>query len=153
MGTQYMIDAGVLQGLGKELAARDGSIHMALRAHPGSLFTIQEVLDECNPAPDAVLGRFHIRKDVTKRVIGFDKYLNSFAAGPRKLAWQPHLVPRADRAVFEHAAMNEYDIITTDGNMYARGFREFIRRIKDLPDDELPPFYLPEFVVVRHLVH
>jgi hypothetical protein len=55
--------------------------------------------------------------------------------------------------VFEHAAMNEYDIITTDGNMYARGFREFIRRIKDLPDDELPPFYLPEFVVVRHLVH
>jgi CheY-like chemotaxis protein len=153
MAAKYIVDSGVLQGLNKELGPGDGTIHIALKAHPGLLFTIQEVIDECNFAPSTVLERFGIQKEVARRANGFEGYLNAFSSGLRELKFRPGLWPRADRAVFEHAAVNQYDIITTDGNMHERGFREFIRRIKDLPDDKLPPFYLPEFVVVRHLVH
>jgi hypothetical protein len=56
---------------------------------------------------------------------------------------------RADRAVVGHAIVNRYDIVTTDGAMKERSFREFLRRLGRLPDQRLPAWYIPEIIVVR----
>ena len=148
-----IIDAGVLQGLAKEHAPHTPFADH-LRREGTRLVTIREVAAECIDVPVAVLQRLNILIEPTRTPPGSQTLLDAFSSGPRKVPWSDDPLPRADRAIVGHAIAARYDIVTTDGAMKDRSFREFLRRLERLPDARLPAWYLPKIVILRRpLLH
>jgi hypothetical protein len=148
-----ILDAGVLQGLAKEHPPHT-PLTARLRQAATRLVTIREVTAECIDVPFMVLQTLNILLEPTRTPPGSPRLLEAFAAGARRVPWSLEALPRADRAVVGHAIAGRYDIMTTDGAMKDRSFREFLRRLAQLPDAQLPGWFLPEIIVVRRgLLH
>jgi hypothetical protein len=143
-----ILDAGVLQGLAKEQPPNT-PLTDRLRTEATRLVTIREVTAECIDVPVTILQRLNILVEPTRIPPGPLALLDAFSSGPRTVPWSVDALPRADRAVVGHAIAGRYDIVTTDGAMKDRSFREFLRRLERLPDAKLPAWYIPEIVVLR----
>lgn len=148
-----ILDSGVLQGLAKEPPAHS-TLAETLRREATRLVTIQEVMAECIDVPFEVLQRLTVFVEPTKAPPFSGQLLDAFSSGARTVWWSPDPLKRADRAVVGHAIACHYDIATTDRALRVRSFSEFLRRLDHLPDAKLPPWYLPEIIVVRRgLLH
>jgi len=143
-----VLDAGVLQGLAKEQRPNT-PLTDRLRLEAIRLVTIREVVAECIDVPVSVLHRLSVLVEPTRVPPGPTTLLDAFSSGPRTVPWMVGALARADRAVVGHAIAGHYDIVTTDGAMKDRSFREFLRRLGRLPDQRLPAWYIPEIIVVR----
>jgi hypothetical protein len=153
MRNGIILDAGVLQGLAKERPPIT-SLSDRLRKEATRLVTISEVIAECIDVPLMVLQKLHILIEPTRIPPASSGLLDAFSAGARSVRWSIAALPRADRAVVGHAIAGRYDIMTTDGTMKDRSFREFLRRLERLPDARLPLWSIPEIIVVRReLMH
>jgi hypothetical protein len=148
-----IVDSGVLHGLAKEHAPH-APLADHLKREGTRLVTIREVMAECIDVPMAVLQHLNILVEPTRTPSGSQTLLDAFSSGPRTVPWSVDPLPRADRAVVGHAIAARYDIVTTDGAMKDRSFREFLRRLERLPDTRLPAWYIPKIVILRRpLVH
>jgi len=148
MRNGLILDAGVLQGIAKERSPNT-PLTDRLRREPGKLVTIREVIAECIDVSYTVLQDLNILVEPTRAPTGPRGLLDAFSSGARDVPWSIDQISRADRAVVSHAIAGRLDILTTDGAMKDRSFREFLRRLGRLRDDQLPPWYIPEIIVVR----
>jgi hypothetical protein len=153
MRNGIILDAGVLQGLAKERPPNT-PLTDRLRKEATRLVTIREVTAECIDVPSMVLQKLNILIEPTRTPLTSTGLLDAFSSGARTVPWSIDALPRADRAVVGHAIAGRYDIMTTDGAMKDRSFREFLRRLERLPDAKLPLWFIPEIIVVRRgLMH
>lgn len=147
MSRDYLLDAGVLQGiaLGK---SPNTPLSDRLRRANARLVTIREVMAECMNVSYRQLDDLGVLVEPTRKPYGGEELLDAFSAGPRDVWWRTDL-ERADRAVVGHAIASRYDILTTDRRMKERSYQEFFRRLTRLPDSKLPGWHLPEIIVVQ----
>ena len=148
MGNGYILDSGVLIGLSKHphIGLRDELQQMKRKGI--RLVTIKEVFAECRTVPLSLVQELGVLVERTEKVAGTAeqlKALEAFQSGGG--------LSRADRAIIEHAIARRMDILTTDGSMKRRSYREFLKRLDRMSDAKLPSWHLPEIQIVRAHPH
>jgi hypothetical protein len=135
MSREYLLDAGVLQGIAQE---RSPNTPLAdrLRQVNARLVTLRAVIAECMHVRDQHLNDLGVLVEPTRTPYGGEVLLDAFSAGPKDVWWRTDL-ERADRAVVGHAIASRYDILTTDRRMQERSYRECFRRLARLPERQL----------------
>jgi len=131
MAVGYILDAGVLQGLAKERAPNTplGDRLHSERQAGRRLVTIREVMAECLDVPYSLLDALGILVEPTASLAECSELLDRFGQ-------------KADKHVVAHAIARRLDILTTDGAMKTRSYREMLRDLERMPDDRLPGWFL-----------
>ncbi|HET7442911.1 MAG TPA: hypothetical protein VFJ47_16535 [Terriglobales bacterium] len=107
--------------------------------------TINDVFAECRNVPLSTVQELHVLVERAARPQGTPdqlRLLEAFQSGAGELT-------RADRSLVGHAIARNMDILTTDGSMKVRSYREFLQRLDRLSDANLPHWHLPNIEVVR----